>query len=124
LQDALELVFEPRNAVARAGLMEIWQTVENGFIDPLPRPQEARAIHPTTVHYGHPHPADTLKNRPEYLQKMKPASREAFSSSLRAAIQRLGSIQVELSNSAKVIQLERCMRRNLADIESVQAYKL
>lgn len=124
LQDALELVFEPRSAAARQGLVEIWQTVENGFIDPLPRPQEARTIHPTTVHYNHPHPADALKNRPEYLQMMKPANREVFGASLRAAIQRLRSIRAELGNPEKAVQLERCMRRNLADVESVQAYKL
>ena len=124
LQEALELVFEPKNATARTGLVEIWQTVENSFIDQLPHPEEARAIHPTSVHYSHPYPADALKNRPEYLLKMKPVSREIFGASLRAAIQRLGSIRAELGNSEKAVMLERCLRRNLADVENVQAYKL
>jgi hypothetical protein len=123
LQDALELVFEPRSTAARQGLLDIWQTVENGFIDHLPRPAEARTIHPTNVHYDHPNPADALKNRPEYLMKMKPASRSCFGDSLQGAIQNLVKIRAELGQPLKAAMLERCMRRNLADVESVRAYK-
>jgi hypothetical protein len=124
LQDALDLVFEPCSTAARQGLVDIWQTVENGWIDHLTRPQEARSIHLSDVHYGYPHPADALKNRPEYLMRMKPLGRDGFGDSLQAAIRLLLLIRAELGNHEKASLLERCLRRNLADIETVRAYKI
>lgn len=124
LQNALEQVFEPSSQTACQGLLDIWRIVENGFIDSLPNPHVARVIHPTTIHYGHPYPGDALKNRPEYLLMMKSANRERFGESLEKALRLLQSVRKELGRHEKAIMLERCIRRNLADVETVAAYKI
>jgi hypothetical protein len=124
LEKALDKVFEPRTPAALAGLVEIWQLVEQGYINNIPRPHEARQIGSSSVHYIHPHPSETLATRPEYLLRLKPEKLALFGESLRAGLKTMQTIRPELSHHEKSIRLERCLRNALADVDRVLSYRL
>jgi hypothetical protein len=115
LEQALETVFEPRTRAASAGLLDLWQTVERGYLDNIRQPHEARQISSSVVHYIHPHPSEALANRPEYLMRLKPEKLALYCDSLSAALKIVQSIRPDLGNRETSVRLERCLRSALAD---------
>jgi hypothetical protein len=124
LEEALTMVFEPRAAGALPGLVEVWRLAENGYLDNIPKPEEARAIGSSAVHYNHPRPSEALANRPEYLLRLKPEKLARYGDCLQAALNVVQQIRPDLGDTVKAVRLERCLRNALADVERVQSYRV
>ncbi len=124
LEKALEAVFEPHTPAALEGLVETWQAVEQGYLNNIPRPEEARQIGSSAVHYIHPRPSEALANRPEYLLRLKPEKLAPYGDSLRAGLKTVQMIRPGLGSHEKSVRLERCLRNALTDVDQVLCYRL
>lgn len=124
LLQALEMVFEPCDSSGRQGLFDIWQTVENGYIDNIAHPDKPRVISSTQIHYLYPNPGDTLANRPEHLLRMRKEGLQAYGESLRFALKTVQQIKPQLGRKDKAVSLERAILNSLSDVERVLAYRV
>jgi len=123
LAGVLDEVFEPASSAALQGLLDIWQGVENGFLNEMPHPEDPRIVRSSEVHYTVPAPSYPLANRPEYLLRMKSEGLSRYQAALNHALAVAQTIRPELRVKPKALRLEQAIRNALGDVGWVQTWK-
>lgn len=121
---ALDAVFAPRTAGARDALIEVWTSVEDGYLDNSRDGRSPQTVGLTNVHYSGTVPGAALADRPEYLLRMKPAGLAKYASTLAQAQATVAKVRDGLGNRESAARLERCIGLALADVRRVQAWKV